>query len=238
MEPKGNLVMTKINLPETAEKLPFSLVLDTKENIKKGQDAIRVTVLQLDLAIHNNALQCMMHAEKHGDTSLMRRLLVEIIDAKTGYRRQGLINWMRKFSPMELSVDNINLSGTLENGARRPFRIEEAHNTPFWTDSANAERVAKPVYQDTLLSGVNRAVKAIIDAIDNTIDGKPIDTGKPYFDGIHGSKVVDFARRVREMAEEIPQDATMIVRKAAKDREQAQRIIDEEDFKIAGTKTA
>lgn len=193
---------------------PAVPALLSKEAIKKDQDKIRVNLLSLDKAIHENAVQCLMHAEKHGDTSLMRRLLIEVVDAKSGYRRQGLINWMRKFSPMELKGDTINLSGVTPNGEKRPFKIEEANSTPFTTDRDNAEKVARPVFQDTLLSPINRAVKQIMDAMENTINGKPIDASKPFFEGLHGDKVVEFAKFVQNKAAELPKDSTLEVHRA------------------------
>lgn len=88
-------------------KLPKLLSAD---EIKLDQDSIKKTLTALDQQIHLNAVQCLMHCEKHRDTSLMVRLLVEIIDGDTtGYRRQGLIAWMKYFSPMRLSGKTLSL---------------------------------------------------------------------------------------------------------------------------------
>ena len=174
--------MTDYKLPE----------LQSKEAIKTSQDAIKKSLTKLDMAIHNNAVQCLMHAEKHGDTSLMRRLLIDIVDTKTGYRRQGIIGWMRLYSPMELKGDVINLSGTLPDGTRRPFKVEEADKTPFWHNKKLDEKLATPVYQDTILSPINKAIKSFREAVNNTQDGKPIDASKPFYDGIHLDKVTAF----------------------------------------------
>lgn len=186
------------------------------QDIKDDQDVIRKNLLNLDQSIHANAVQCMIHAETHGDTSLMRRLLVDIIDAKTGYRRQGLINWMRKFSPMELKQDTINLSGTDGKGNKRPFLIEEANKTPFWTDRDNAEKVVKPVFQDTLLSPIMRAYKDIMAAAENTVKGKPVDPSKPFYDGVQPDAVVDFAKAVKALADKLPADSTREIRQTQK----------------------
>lgn len=210
------------------------LKLWSKDEIKSDQDVIRGNLLNIDKAIHANAIQCLLHCETHGDTSLMTRLLVDIVDAKTGYRRQGLINWMRKFSPMELVQNKtINLSGTMTAagiaslkkqfpevdaatfgipGAKRPFMLELANATPFWTDSDNNEQVSKPVYQSTALGKVDQMYKEIKAAIDNTVDGKPIDVTKPFYDGIHKAEILDFAEKVKAMREALPADATKEVR--------------------------
>lgn len=163
-----------------------------KVEIKKDQDGIRKSLVKLDLSIHTNAVQCMMHAEKHGDTSLMRRLLIDIIDAPSGYRRQGVIVWMRKYSPMELKGDTINLSGLLPDGSKRPWRIEEANANHFTTLADAQERVGRPIYRDALTSKVEAAVREFRKAVSNTLDGKPIDKSKPFYDGIHVDKMVEF----------------------------------------------
>jgi hypothetical protein len=213
---------------------PAKIVLMDVEAIKKDQDAIKRNLTKLDMQIHLNAVQCILHASIHRDTSLMRRLLVNIIDDKSGYRKQGLINWMRKHTPMELKLDTINLSGKLTEAGRialikqypdidqsklivgeeRPFLIEEANNTVFWSDKDNAERVVKPVYRDTLFSKVDSALKEFRASLANTHEGKPIDPTKPFYDGIHTDKVVDFFNEVERLKAGLPKDSTREVRQA------------------------
>lgn len=154
-----------------------------KDDIKKDQDGIRKSLVKVDASIHANAVQCLMQAHKHGDTSLMRRLLIDIVDTKTGYRRQGLIGWMRAYSPMELKADNINLSGTDSKGNRRPWDIEMANKTEFWTAKRFDEKLAKPIYKETVMSGIQREAKRFKDADKNTKDGQPIDPLKPFYAG-------------------------------------------------------
>lgn len=163
--------------------------------VKAAQDGIRTTLTSLDQSIHANAVQCLMHAHKYGDTSLFRRLLLDVITDATGYRRQGLIVWMREFSPLELSGKVINLSGvdpTTEQ--RKPFRIAEAHETPFWTLSKAKETVAEPIFRDGLLRVLNKAVKTYKDAVNNTVltpgvGAQPIDPSKPFYDGVQTEQV-------------------------------------------------
>jgi len=178
-----------------AEAVALSLpALWGVEEIKTDQNGIRGDLLSIDARIHRNAVMCMMHAEKHGDTSLMRRLLIDIVDAKSGYRRQGIIAWMKMFSPMRLNGDVINLSG-MDGEVRQAFRCEKAWLTPFTSLKEADERVAfKPVYKDNLTANIARAVKQYKDAIANTriVPGKkpvPIDPKKPFYDGIHLDKM-------------------------------------------------
>lgn len=194
------------------------LELWTKDVIKKDQDGIRKSLLKLDYNIHQNAVQCLMHAEKHGDTSLMRRLLVDIVDDKTGYRRQGVIAWMKKFSPMELKgKDTIALTGTLADGVtKKPFRVEEANKSPFTGLAEAAERVSKPVYRETLISKIKLAIKEFNAAQENTVNGKAVDKTKPFLDAIHQDKLSDFFGSLEGKVVELDafRDNTLETRKA------------------------
>lgn len=195
--------MTK--LTETPVEQPVNITGDTKaaalpeiatvSAIKAGQDQIKVNLASLDVQVHANAVQCLMHAAKHGDTSLMTRLLVDTLGDKSGYRRQGLIVWMRRFSPMELAGKTINLSGIV-NGERKPFLLEEANETPFWNLATARETTAEPIFRDNLVKAMERAVKTYRDAVNNTIvtpgaGAAAIDTSKPYYDGVQLDVVED-----------------------------------------------
>lgn len=153
-------------------KLPHLLDAAT---IKSNQDTIKATLESLDGSVHDNAVQCLMHAEKHGDTSLMRRLLVETIGGKNGYRTQGLVAWMRTHSPMMLKGDTINLSGTDDKGNKKPWLIEAAARTPFWLDNRFNEAVWKPVYRESLVAKPAAMLREYRKIMDNTVivDGKP-----------------------------------------------------------------
>jgi hypothetical protein len=208
------------------------LVLLSAVAIKEGQDAIRKSMVKLDQNVHDNAVQCLAHAAEHGDTSLMRRLLVDIIDAKSGYRRQGLIQWMRKHSPMELKADNIDLSGFIMSeaqqkamiaafpdvdpkrfviGERRPFLVDEANIAPFTSDAGNREQV-KPLFQNTLLNPIQAASKRFFTAVENTVNGQPVDPSKPYYDGKHMDAIAKFFETVKEAQANLPADATAELR--------------------------
>jgi hypothetical protein len=192
--------VTHIETPDNpVAKLPNNLGLGdlwTVAQIKADQDGIRKSLVKIDASIHANAVQCLRHGEEHGDTSLFRRLLVDIIDAKSGYRRQGLIVWMRKFSPMELVGDVIKLSGVDADGNRKPWLIEEANKTPFTGLGEARETTGRPMFRETLMSKVNGALRDWKNAKANTVivDGQAqaIDKSKPFFAGLHMDKMDKF----------------------------------------------
>lgn len=187
-----------------------------KSEIIKQQDSIKLALISLDETLHSNAVQCLLHCSIHRDTSLMRRLLVDIVDAKSGYRRQGLIAWMRTYSPMELSGDNINLSGKDANGLERPFMIEEANANPFRSDTRMAE-VVRPFFQEGIRGKVSAAIKEGRAAINNVANGQPIDKAKPFYDGVDTDLVLKALDQLEAAMQGLPKDQTREIRKAQKD---------------------
>lgn len=210
--------MSKSQLMSEAGAVVYQLPeLMDKEAIKTAQDGIKTSLSKLDMLIHNNAVQCLLHAHKHGDTSLMRRLLVDIVGKDSGYRRAGIIGWMRIHTPMELVGDVIKLTGINEvTGQKRPWDIEGADKTPFWKNRALDEAVVKPVYRDTLMAKVNLAIKEFKAAVDNTIDRKPIDATKPFYDGNNVAKMKDAFAAIEAQVVSLDafRDNTMETRKA------------------------
>lgn len=211
-----------------------------KAAIKTDQDGIKLDLGKLDVRIQANHIQCLMHAMLHGDTSLERRLLIDIVDEKSGYRRKGLIAHMRLFTPMELKGDIINLSGVVTEdwlaqikkiepeivvpsvGEKRPFLLELALTHPFTSLEAAAERVAwKPFYKDTVVGRIGSAQKAYREAVANTLivasqPPKPIDPSKPFYDGIHLDKMDEAFDKIEGIMSDIESwsDKTKVVRDA------------------------
>lgn len=209
------------------------LVLMDKETIKQGQDKIRKHIMSLDMDVHANAVQCLMHAEKHGDTSLMARLLVDILDEKTGYNRRGLIRWMRAFSPMELVGKKITLTGLDADGKKRPFLLEKANNTPFYSTEELNQQSVKPIFQDTLLSKFDTMVREFEAAWSNTQNGKAIDPNKPFYNGINGTKVLDFIEKGKQLRQTIGEDATRDVYLNQQKLKQAEALVESEKASAA-----
>jgi len=180
-------------MSEVTVMMALPLLAD-KATIKADQDGIRLDLKSLDARIHINAVQCLLHAEKHGDTSLMRRLLIDIVDDKSGYRRQGLIGWMKAFSPMRLEKDVIKLNG-IKEGIRQAFECEKAYNSPFTTMTSLNEKIAfKPIFRDGMTSKIERVVKEYKDAVANTVivpgkGSQPKTIGKPFYNGVHMDKI-------------------------------------------------
>lgn len=205
---------------ETMTSVPALLSAD---EIKLDQDSIKKTLNALDKQIHLNAVQCILHCEEHRDTSLMVRLLVEIIDADTtGYRRQGLIAWMKYFTPMRLSGKTINMSGKGDDEKELPFNIEAAYKTPFWKLVKEPENKLRPMYQQGVIGAINKAIKDFEEAVANTNDkGEPIDKDKPFYKGKNSAVLINFAVEVKKLEAIIPADSTKDIDKAQQKQAQA-----------------
>ena len=201
--------------------------LKTPDEIKHDQDVIRKTLTGLDQDIHQNAIQCMLHCEKHRDTSLMVRLLVDIIDQDTtGYRRQGLIAWMKYYTPMRLKGKTIDMSGKVEGPdgkfVEQPFNIEDAFKTPFWKLVKEGPSVLRPMYQQGVMGAITRAIKSFEDAVANTDkDGQPINKDKPFYKGKHQDTLQTFLTEVKKLSVVIPADPTLDIDKAQQKQREA-----------------
>ena len=152
----------------------------------------------------------------------MRRLIVDILkDKKSAFRTQGLIQWMRLYSPMEIVGDNVKLNGVNpETGERRAFKCDLANSKPFWTDDKFKEMV-KPVFQATILSSVQSMSKRAKAAMLNTVNGQPIDADKPIYLGAYPEKMAEFLSKLDDLLSTMPKDATAEVYKARQAYEEA-----------------
>lgn len=217
-----------------------ALVLLSSDEIKLDQDGIKKDMGTLDARIHANAVQCLAHAAKHGDTSLMTRLLTDTISADSGYRRQGLIQAIRRHSPMELKGNNIDLSGFIMSdaqrklmiaefpdvdeklfvvGERRPFLVEQ-FRVANWKTNAGSKEQTKPLFQATLMSGFDSLVKKFTVAAENTANGEPIDPSKPFFDGKNMDAVQTFLETVKSAKANLPADLTHEIRERQQRRKE------------------
>lgn len=111
-----------------------------------------------DALVHETAIQCLLHAQEHGDVRLMDRLIHAL---GRGYRAKGLKVWVEKFSPIRWNGDgNVGLA---KEGTKiyAPFDVETADATPFWTLEEAAERTAKPLTLEALHAIVNNFSKQV-----------------------------------------------------------------------------
>ena len=131
------------------------------KTFKQVQGMIRTigtTSAKLDKLVHETAVQCLLHAEAHGDIRLMGSLLEQL--AK-GYRRKGLTVWMEMYSPIRVNGDGKIGLLKPENKRYVRFDVAQAEATPFWTIKEADEKVAKDLTIETIKGMVAGMLKKI-----------------------------------------------------------------------------
>lgn len=146
-----------------------------------------------DALVHETAIQCLMHAQEHGDVRLMDRL-VGALGRST--RKNGLVFWVETFSPIRWNGDA--KIGLLKEDAKTytPFNVEDADETPFW-DLA-PEPPVKPFNLAELLK--------LIEGLDKRID-RAVDKGTFEGDEDEARELVARVQRAADSNEVVVADA-------------------------------
>ena len=127
-------------------------VLKSAAQIGKMVDTAITHTVKGDALIHEAAVQCIAHAEKHGDVTLLDRLVTGV---GKSVRVQGLKVWAQEFTPIRWNGDGkVGLLKKGQNGFK-PFDVPKAMETPFWALSAADERTAKPLTIEAMLKVVH-----------------------------------------------------------------------------------
>ena len=84
--------------------------------------------------IHEAALQCIAHAEEHGDITLADHLVKELEANATGQRTATLRDWFAKFSPIRWNnkTGEVGLLKNKEAEAYTPFDYDAASASPYY----------------------------------------------------------------------------------------------------------
>lgn len=122
-----------------------------------------------DTLVHDAAIQCLAHAEKCGDTTLMDRLVKGL---GKSVRVQALRLWVHDFSPIRWNGDDevgqakatIGKDNT-PNPNYRPYNVAAANETPFFAYAPGAERTARPLTFDAVIGLVESLETKIARAI-------------------------------------------------------------------------
>lgn len=145
-------------------------MLPTKQ-VSKMIASIAKRAAKLDVDIHIAAIQCMLHAQEHGDVTLIDRLVNSL---GKSHRKLGLMIWVTGFSPIAWNGDG--KVGLLKEGVNKtfvPFNIEGADETPFWAYEPSNEAIkAGPVTLEKLMAVINQMSKRIDKAeLEGRIEG-------------------------------------------------------------------
>lgn len=116
---------------------------------------------KMDALIHQAACSSLVHASKHGDVTLMSRLVNSM---PRSARREALIYWTSQHSPLVWTkgAEGNPSAFRLNKGKKaREFNISGACNTPFWDFSP--EKNPAPFTIDRLVKLVQSKVKKAVE---------------------------------------------------------------------------
>lgn len=108
----------------------MTFVLLSSADIEKRITSIRSRSRKMDMDIHTTAVQCLAHAEKHGDVTLCGRLIGAMGHAS---RRQDLIAWFAYFGPVAINAKTFKPTQRKATHEQyRKYDVAGAEETPFW----------------------------------------------------------------------------------------------------------
>jgi hypothetical protein len=118
------------------------------------------TADNLDKLVFENAIQCALHAQQHGDVTLMADLLNRVGGTKRkGFNAEGFIKWVYDHTPIRdggKDAKGNRALGLLKRGINKDFpakpdepdsvawKIEEMIATPYWNYAPSAPPRARP----------------------------------------------------------------------------------------------
>lgn len=158
----------------------------------------------MDITVHNLAVECLAHAAEHGDFTLFARLVGDVKTAGNvafgrgvRSRRQGLLEWAAKFSPIRVNGDGI--MGALPESSKVfvPYNVEGATAAPFYdlTGEASRRTTNKPFGIEQILGRVGSFGKAI----DKAVEAGTLEGDEAALKTLAKEANAYFAKRAREM---------------------------------------
>lgn len=119
--------------------------------------------------LHADMVQCMLHAEKHGDITLAEHLMQSVKDKCKGVVVAGVAQWFDKFSPVKLtSTDGVVKAELLKEGDKgyKPFQSAEAEATPAMESKEVGARANRPITKPTI-GYFKKRIAGFINQVDN-----------------------------------------------------------------------
>lgn len=120
--------------------------------ITKAIDSIAGRMKKLETEIHTVAVSCLDHAAKHGDVTLMQRLVAGLGRSQ---RKNALLQWCLDFGPFAMADGNKELV----YAKRAHVDVDKAMAKPFWDHVQEAKFVPFDMAAelDRLLSKAKKA---------------------------------------------------------------------------------
>lgn len=110
---------------------------------------------KLQTLVHDTAIQCLLHAETHGDARPMNALRKAMPPAM---RIKGFEEWVKMFSPIRWNAEGSVSLAKPDAKGYMPFNIEAANDTPFWEATEEKVKVTD-LSIETVLAMLKRTLK-------------------------------------------------------------------------------
>jgi hypothetical protein len=133
-----------------------NFTLKQSKQIETQIKTVKTNGTKIDALIHETAVQCLAHAEAHGDVRLATRLIEAM--PKSG-RAEALKFWFSEFGPLVwVSQKETGKQFKMDQSDTKiPFNIEGAIETPFW------DLVPEPVVSKMSLEKLKKTIKQALD---------------------------------------------------------------------------
>jgi hypothetical protein len=107
----------------------MSVQLQSAAAVGKRIKSIATRSAKLTKDIHETAIQCLGHAQVHGDVTLIDRLAKALAKANAP---EVFRNWVREYAPITWNGDDQVKLIPSTNKMFKPFDIEGAAKNPYW----------------------------------------------------------------------------------------------------------
>lgn len=162
--------------------------------IRKDMQALFQSAAKLQAKIHEIGLECIAHAQEHGDITLADSLVKGLEENAQGQRTETLKAWFTKYSPIVWNGKGEVVLLKDDNTRYTPFDVEAASAEPYY--SMGKER--KPV--ELTYDGLVKTVNAMLTRIEKAEAGEGNVTIK---EGEDVTKMKTLAKRVAMAANSV-----------------------------------
>lgn len=141
------------NLKENVNPATTKVKLMSAGTVRKSIDANTRMIAVGLVGLHADMVQCMLHAEKHGDITLAQYLMQSVKDNCKGVVVAGIAQWFAKFSPIKLtSKEGVVSAELLKEGDKgfKAFNSAEAETTPALESKEVTDRANRPIVKPTI----------------------------------------------------------------------------------------
>ena len=161
----------------------------------------------IDVRVHALAVQCIMHAQEHGDVTLMQRLYQSLpnpgnkakgVKGTGGYLVQGLTTWLRMYTPIRASAPDWKLK---DKRTDADWKIQEAIEHPFWTlaEVSDAANKAAKWTEATLIQRIKSLMTQLEDRVSKgEFEGDPEHAKALMSNVIQAADKFEAASKVKE----------------------------------------